>query len=472
VINQPVAVHPAPIGVARSRAALPREPKTSFGLLLVYALWAILLFDLHYFLGNVVAAPLGRVATLVYIPLLGLIFLQGPAALMKVKAWVWYAPYLVLLVAAFAGLAVASNLAMAKIAIQYLVLFYVMALATAMYVTTPKQALPILAMFAWRFLWWGAMGATGGRVLWHPTLANYDGYGGLMVQGVGVCFWFALAVPGKFKKLVFFALAGVSVVGVIASMARGAFLALVAVGLVVWLRSPRKLVTGLGILVGVIVTMIAAAQLFEDRPKFNFWREMGTAFEEGADEGTGAHRWEMWMSAVKMWSMHPIFGVGANNFGIAASEYFREGEVKGFENPLMFWGINLHSSYFQILSEFGTVGVVAFAWLMWDFLTKNLALHKPESHKRWEELGFEGKYKLRYVALGIEAGMLGTFLGNAVYASLFEPWFITLWAANRMMWAVTRPPGAPVKKKKKHHQASLPPPGWRSNALTPPGPAR
>jgi hypothetical protein len=107
-----------------------------------------------------------------------------------------------------------------------------------------------------------------------------------------------------------------------------------------------------------------------------------------------------------------------------------------------FWGVNLHSAYFQILSEFGIVGVTAFIWLMVDFLKKNLALRRPEAIARWNALGLSARLDLRALSLGLEAGVVATFLVNIVYASFFEPWFLVLWVLNRVLWALTSPEAA------------------------------
>jgi amino acid transporter len=105
----------------------------------------------------------------------------------------------------------------------------------------------------------------------------------------------------------------------------------------------------------------------------------------------------------------------------------------------LFWGMNLHNAYVQILSEFGLVGVTAFLWIMYDFVSKTRKLHHRDAQARWTALGGDRYFQLRYLAYGIEGGLVGVLLGNMVYASYFESWFATLWALNRMLWAMTRP---------------------------------
>jgi O-antigen ligase len=403
---------------------------------LVYLLWATQLFDLHYFLGEMIAPPLGRFQSIVYVLFLGAALLNPPLQYVARRHWVWYPAFGLMVVAAAISTPGAPNIVMAWGGLKLLAMQYLLCVATALYVRTPMQAVPILTMVVWRFAWWAIWARGGGLVPWHPSLANYDGFGGLMVMGAALCFWFAMASPKGWKRWALFALAAYCVLGVVASMARGAFLALVGVGALIWLRSPRKGVTTLAIIAGAGVVYGAASVLFE--PGF-FYNEIMSSFTEGTETGTGGFRWNMWKAAFQVWQEHPIIGVGANNFGVFASGYFQPGEIEDFDNVGLFWGMNLHNAYVQILSEFGLVGVTAFLWIMYDFVSKTRKLHHRDAQARWTALGGDRYFQLRYLAYGIEGGLVGVLLGNMVYASYFESWFATLWALNRMLWAMTRP---------------------------------
>jgi hypothetical protein len=141
---------------------------------------------------------------------------------------------------------------------------------------------------------------------------------------------------------------------------------------------------------------------------------------------------------MEVFTQRPIFGVGGMNFGTFAAEYFHYGEIPEYPNPESLYGMNLHSSYFQILSEFGLVGSIAFIIILVDFQRRNAALRRPDAIEAWR-VRTGGKYDLRYLALGLEAANVANLLSGFLYASLFSPWFYVVWAANRMLWAVTRP---------------------------------
>jgi O-antigen ligase len=342
----------------------------------------------------------------------------------------------VLVIVSGINLPLADNKNLAKSSFQVILTFYAMAVATAVFVRSAKHAMPILWMLFLQFAWYALFAKTQGRVFWHPTHANYDAFGVLMVQGVGLCFWFAFAAQSKKLRLLLFGLAAYCVLGIVASFARAAFLCFIVVLGWIWIRSPRKVVTGLGIAGAALLVVVAASVIFE--PGF-FYNEIMSAFQEGTEEGTGNQRWELWKVGFKVWMQRPVFGVGGGNFGAFAANHFRFGELEAFPNPGMLYGFNLHNGYMQVLSEAGAVGLIAFLWAFWDFYQKNRALHDVDARRRWAaKTG--GKWDLRYLALGLEAATLANGLGALFYASLFQHALYTTWIANRMLWALSQDP--------------------------------
>ena len=418
-----------PVQARGSRARLP------FTVMHLYLVWAITLFDLHFFLNYMVAEPLIYVVYLGYPPLILMMFFQAPVILVGAKRWVWFAPLLLWLVVAGMVTPFATNAKLAKDSFQILLVMYVVTLGTAVYIKTPRQARTILIMLALQFAWYGAWAGTKGLVFWHPTLSNYDGFGSLMVGGVGLCYYFATATQNKKLKLFLYGVAAYCVLGVVASFARAAFLCLVAIIGWIWVRSPRKLATGAGIIVAAILVVVGASVIFD--PGF-FWNEITSAFTEGTEEGTGEQRMELWKVGFKVWMQSPIWGVGGGNVGAFAANHFRPGELEAFPNPGMLYGYNMHNSYVQVLGEFGLLGVISWVWIIWDFFKRNREIRTPEAARRWIENG-GGNFDVRYLALGLEAANVANLINGMFYASLFTPGYYVIWAANRMLWSVTRP---------------------------------
>lgn len=414
-------------GVLSGRGSIP--------LLHLYFVWALTVLDLQYFLGNLVAPPLLMLVNLGYPPLLLMMALRGPVLVFTNKPWVVYAPVLILVLVAGLTFPFAANKEYARLSLTYLVIYYTVAVATAIYVKTVRQAVPILLIMVGQFAWYNIFAGTRALVPWHPTLANNDAFGALMVAGAGLCYWFGAAAGSRKFRIALYGLALWCIFGVVASYARAAFLSLVVVGGWIWIRSPRKLATAVAGLLAMGVVVAAASLVFDAG---FFWNEIMSSFEEGTTEGTGAQRWQLWGAAIEVFKNRPVFGVGGGNFGAFAAEYFRPGELENFPNPSVLYGFNLHNSYMQILSEFGITGIAAFAWALWDFQKRNAVLRNPAAQQRWAaETG--GRWNLGHMARGLEAANIANLCGGMFYASLFMPWFFVVWITNRMLWSVTQP---------------------------------
>jgi O-antigen ligase len=171
----------------------------------------------------------------------------------------------------------------------------------------------------------------------------------------------------------------------------------------------------------------------------SFWSEMSTMFDD-SEGSTGDDRKVLWTAATKVWTHHPVFGAGINQFGPAAANLFQVGDVGGYyaENPATLWGRALHSVYFQILSEFGSVGIIVFVMMLVQFWRRCNALFTPAAAERWRRLGGPGD--LRSLALGLESGMVGFLTSGAFFNQLFTFWFYALVITCTLIYYMVVPP--------------------------------
>lgn len=424
---------------------LPRASDVSLPVLYMYALWFIILFDPHRWLASLGLTPFNRLASVAFLPLVVIIPLQGPAILLNMRKWVWYPLFLSFVVVALITIPLAPNRGLAWETVQPFVLYYLLAVGTFIFVRSVRQATPIFVMmFFLQFIWWQYHARTAGRVYWHPSLANFDGYGPLMVMGIAFAFYFAYAVRSRWLRWIGLAVAAGCVLGVVASFARGAFIGAAAVIVMIVLRSPHKGRAALAAVLSVIVITASAEILF---PSGAFWHEMKTIVTENKETGTGADRWTLWGMAIEVFQERPVLGVGAGNFGAFAANYFEYGdEVAGTYagNPRTLYNRSLHSLYFQILSEMGGVGSFVFLLLIFDFWRRNLKLRSEAALARWRRAGVD--LDLRSLAIGLETAMVGCLVTGAFYALyLYMHWFYTLVAVNALLFGlVVESRGAPV----------------------------
>lgn len=436
------ARQPAGVVASLTRGARPgrhrlvgsRTPRT---LLFVYALWAIVLFEPQWWLASFGPAAIRQVPT----PLFAILLLL---VLDRVSDRTWYAPLVALTVFTAATAPFTLNVGFALTPVKQLVLYTVLAAGSLTCIRTPRQAVPVLLMLLLvQFLWWGLHGALPGRVIWHYANTNYDGFGPLMVIGMGSSAYVALALPrGRMRKLAILSFC-ICLVGLTSSFARGAIL---SAGLVLafgWIRAPRKELATAGVVLALLLVVAVGLTIFADADRGDAQRslfaEMSTVSRD-IDEGTGEDRRELWGAAWDVFVANPVAGVGANNFGPYAAQYFQVGDLGGAygENPARLYDRALHSTFFQILSEYGALGTMIFVWLMVDFWRRNARLRTRRYVSAWNT-AVAGRLDLRYVALGLESAMVAYWATGFFYNQLFLPWLYSLLIANLLLYRITRP---------------------------------
>lgn len=435
----------ATVPSASPEAGLPFVANQPLDLLtgLLLLTWFLIMTDVHVWLAGHGLHVLKRGTLLLYgMMLLGL--LTRPVALTGAP-WVALLVFPPILNAPFAE----SMGLVRDYVIKILLLYWILLCATFSIIRSVRRMDWLIALVTWQFGQWAVLGSfTGGEasVRWHPDLGNSDAFGPLMVIGAGFAYWVGAGLGASRWRYAAYLIAGLCVIGTIASFARGAFLVLCVTALYVWVRSPNKLRTALFAVGGAIIVVIASAVLF---PGGGFWHEMSTIAKEGSSEGTGKDRFELWTMAWHEFLQNPVFGVGPGNFGRYAYEHLPD-ELLGWyaNNRLMIFGRALHNGYFEILSEYGAIGMTAFLGMLWDFWRRNVSMRRSAVVARWAQ--FSGsRFDLRAMSIALECAMVA-YLGNCMfYNQLYVHWFWTLLALNGLLHrlAVVGPERRPRTKR-------------------------
>jgi O-antigen ligase len=418
-----------------------RSGKLRIGALLgyTYFMWFVILWDPQWFIASLGPQFVLKIPTGLFAILLVLTIAKGPRFL--------FPPLLAFLVYTVLSVPFAYIRGGALELAKALFAYYVITLASLTVVRNAREAVPIVvAALAAQFTLWVVAGARSGFITWHYAYANSDSFGPLMVLGMAGLTCVGLATKNRTWRILAFLLGGGCVVGLVVSFARGAVLSAGVVGIWIWARSPNKLKTAaLG--VGAFVVLAIAARVFQGaqsailagKTSTNFWEEMGTAFNP--NDATRQDRQVLWHLALRVYASHPLLGVGPNAFGPYAADHFAVGTTGGAydENPKRLWGRALHNSYYQILSEFGTVGAAIFLWIVWDFFKRNRKLRHPQRRQAWA-LRTGGQLDLRYLSIALEASMVGFLLTAYFYNQIFDVnWFYVLLTINALLYQLTRP---------------------------------
>lgn len=204
---------------------------------------------------------------------------------------------------------------------------------------------------------------------------------------------------------------GVFVVGlmIIASSSRGAALGLGAVLVYLWLISPRKLLTLIGVTLLATILLSYASDLFFER-----MATLGNYQEEGSAMG----RITAWKAGTQMMLDHPLTGVGAGNFATAFGAHYIPKDVVG---PYP-W-LTAHSIYFLIIGELGLPGIVTLLVLILGNLLANTRLRRTlqlvggKSPSEGERDDARMLYMLNAGLIGF--AIAGAFLSAAYYPHIF-----------------------------------------------------
>jgi O-antigen ligase len=215
------------------------------------------------------------------------------------------------------------------------------------------------------------------------------------------------------------------ILAAIATMSRGGFIGLIAVGLYWWIRSPNKIMpVFLGMMI-VLFMVLVAPDAYWDRIK-------STTSEETIEEGTGATRLYTWGIAWEMFLYNPIIGVGQGNFPWALEEY--QGDRTFQEKS--YAGRAAHSLYFTLLPELGLAGLVIFLGMLmdsfkelkWVSLTAREYGSKMDlSTKAMDRLqDLRRRNKLQnalFAARALEGAFIGYLVASTFVSTLYYPTF-------------------------------------------------
>ena len=211
--------------------------------------------------------------------------------------------------------------------------------------------------------------ATGGSArVWGPSSSFIEGnneVGLALVMIIPLMNYLRGAATRPWIRASLLASMSLSAVAVLSTQSRGAFLAIVAMGLVMWLRSAKKVMGAIGIVGASVLLLLFMPASWEAR--------MQTIGEYQVDSSAQG-RINAWTTAVNV-ANDRITGAG---FYIETRDIFE----RYAPNPEAVY--TAHSIYFQALGEHGWIGLFLFVSLgALSFLTasslRRQALARPET---------------------------------------------------------------------------------------------
>lgn len=237
-------------------------------------------------------------------------------------------------------------------------------------------------------------------------------------------FFLALEAKTQSKRVLFLISTAIFLVAIVATSSRGGFIGLVAVGLYCWLRSPRKLMSAMAVVLLIFTIIQFAPQ--------GYWDRMNTITTDTDDPyGTGQDRIYSWKAGWKMFLDYPILGVGPGNFPWNFSDYEPPGGFGGTatDTGRLHGGRAAHSLYFTLIPELGIVGIILYAWMVLSSLRdlrfiRNRIKQNPQ---RFEDDRYF-RERVRYLTLALGGSLPGFLASGAFLSVLYYPNF-WIWMA-------------------------------------------
>lgn len=265
----------------------------------------------------------------------------------------------------------------------------------------------------------------GGKIPNSSFMGDENDFALVMAMAIPFAYFMFLEADRFRTKLIYLFAVGLSVAANVASLSRGGFIALAAVGLFCLLKSPRKT---LGI---VVLSLMVAVFCFSAPP--TYIDEVRSIKDENIEEGTGKERWYSWQCGWRMFLDHPIIGVGQGNFSWNVENYEPSGGLAGRTHG----GRAAHSIYFTLIPELGVVGTVIFLGMLHYSLRgmkmilntekeRGIDIARTEIDKRIED----ELRKLKHIILGVQGSLFGYFVAGIFLSVLYYPHFWILMALS------------------------------------------
>lgn len=308
-------------------------------------------------------------------------------------------------------------------------------LATISFIDTFPKLEKLIKIFLFCDVFITFLGIKGGGLVRDiPALCDENDFALLMNMLVPFSFFFGMESDEFRKKVFYFGVTGLFVIGTVVSFSRGGFVGLVSV-LIYCMYNMRK--KGLIIVAAIIIAI--SGYFFTPQ---GYWDEMAT-IEEGTQESTAATRIYLWKNALEIFAHHPILGVGPLNSGVWVTTYDQSNQ--GARD----WGRALHSLYLTLLSELGLVGTFIFIAIIYygeknKKYIKNLYKNRDTflgkssiSESKKNDLALQLR-KSYYLSLALTGALIGYLVSGIFLSVLYYGWFWMIMTYTVILYNVTR----------------------------------
>ena len=270
-----------------------------------------------------------------------------------------------------------------------------------------------------------------------------------MVMNMVVPFGYFLlfSATGVAQKMKYLGFLGTFILAAMASLSRGGFFGLAAVGAYCWYRSPKKLNALVVVVVAVVFMLVLAPE--------KYWDEIASSTsDETMRTWNRRARLYTWGIGMEMFMHNPIIGIGQSNFPwtfeiYEAGRTFHERSMAGRE---------AHNAWVTLIAELGLVGIIIVGAMLFqcyrDLKWIRTRFTPAESRQKHGQIVQAGEDVRMYLARAMEGSLIG-FIVSGVFISTL--WYPALWimmafvVALRNISETQREEALPAVVQTKHH---------------------
>ena len=190
----------------------------------------------------------------------------------------------------------------------------------------------------------------GGRV-WGPPggfIAGNNELALALIMVIPMMHFLRLTTPHVWAKRALMVMMVLSAISALGSQSRGALIAIVAMGGVLWWRAPNKLLNA-------AIVAVLAVSLWTFMP--SSWHERMDTIQNYEDDGSAMGRIFAWQTAFNI-ANDRIFGAGYEMYSPAIRSVYGPRSTDSRFDPTI--ARAAHSIYFQVMGEHGYIGLFLF----------------------------------------------------------------------------------------------------------------
>jgi len=342
------------------------------------------------------------------------VVMSGKLDLSRLQTKLWIPLFVVMAI----HVPIARNNFWALMTFKDMLLIFGLYLGIVTYVNSLEKMLTLMKV------WMGILGflalmgiAKGGRGI-GGWIGDENDFCMVMNMAVPFGYFLLFSATGVVQKMKYLGFLGTFILAAMASLSRGGFMGLAAVGAYCWYRSPKKLNAFIVVVVAVAFMLVLAPE--------TYWDEIAssTSDETLGEHGTGGARLYTWGIGVEMFLSNPIIGIGQSNFPWTFDIY----QAGRTFHERSFAGRAAHSAWVTLIAELGLTGIVIIGGMLLQCY-KDLKLVRTRfapagSRQKHGQTVQAGEDVRMYLARAMEGSFIG-FIVSGVFISIL--WYPSLW---------------------------------------------